>query len=203
MNEGAPARVDVSKFANPFSFRNKAGRVIWGWVWLLLFRPSPRLLFGWRRFLLRCFGAKIGKEVYVHPSVRIWAPWNLEMGDHSALGDSVDCYCMDRVVIGPHATVSQYSYLCAGSHDTSDPQMRLITAPIHIGASAWICADVFVGPGVTIGDGAVAGARAVVVKDVEPWTIVAGNPAKFVKKRTLREGSHGEEDTSKRSRAAT
>ena len=95
-------------------------------------------------------------------------------------------YCVDKVYIGPHATISQFTHLCTASHDIHCPHMRLITAPIRIEASAWVCADAFVGPGVRIGDGAVVAARAVAVKDVEPWTVVGGNPAKFIKRRELR-----------------
>jgi putative colanic acid biosynthesis acetyltransferase WcaF len=178
--------VGVSQYVSTFSIWQKLGRATWGVVWLLLFRPSPRICFAWRRFLLRCFGARVARGVRVYPSARIWAPWNLEMQEYSNLGPLVDCYSVDRIRIGAYATVSQYSYLCTASHDITDPKMKLITAPITIGAGAWVCADVFVSPGITLGEGAVAGARAVVTKDVEPWAVVAGNPAKFVKKRELR-----------------
>lgn len=171
---------------NPHSVGNKIGRTIWNIVWLLLYRPSPRFLHGWRRFLLRQFGAIVGKNVHPYPTARIWAPWNLEMGDHSCLGDHIDCYCVDKIRIGSHSTISQYSYLCTASHDYTDPSMPLTTAPIVIGEGVWIAADVFVGPGVAIGDGAVIGARSSVYKNVEPLTVVAGNPAMFIKKRELR-----------------
>jgi putative colanic acid biosynthesis acetyltransferase WcaF len=184
--ESRPQTVDVSRYASPLSRWNKLGRALWGVVWLLLFRPSPRPCFAWRRWLLRCFGARMGKGANVYSSCRVWAPWNLEMGDHSCLGFDVDCYCVDRVRIGAHATVSQYSYLCTASHDIRDPHMRLVTAPIAIGNGAWVCAGAFVGPGVVLGEGAVAAARAVVVKDVEPWAVVGGNPARFLGTRELR-----------------
>lgn len=179
-------KVDVSHCPSPHSLRNKIGRVIWGMVWLFLYRPSPKIFHGWRRFLLRLFGAKIGKGVHVYPSVKIWAPWNLEMGDHSCLANEVDCYCAAKIKIKAHATVSQYSFLCTASHDYEDPHMPLITAPIVLGDGVWIAADVFVAPGVTIGEGAVVGARSSVFKDVESWSVVAGNPAKLIKKRELK-----------------
>ena len=178
--------VDVSKARSAHSFGHKAMRAAWGVVWLLLFLPSPRPLHGWRRFLLRLFGARIGKAVHVYPSAKVWAPWNLEMDDHACLSFSVDCYCVDRISIGAHATVSQYSYLCGASHDYRDPALPLTPRPIVIGAGAWVAADVFVGPGVTIGDGAVVGARSTVMTDVEPWTVVSGNPAQFLKRRERR-----------------
>ena len=169
--------------ATPLSLRNTTGRAIWNVVWLLLFRPTPRPFHAWRSVLLRMFGAKLGKAVHPYPSARIWAPWNLEMGDHSCLSEDVDCYCVDKIRIGPHATVSQYSFLCTASHDHRDSAMPLVTAPITIGERAWIAADVFVAPGVTIGDGAVVTARSSVFSDIDPWTVAAGNPAESVKKR--------------------
>jgi putative colanic acid biosynthesis acetyltransferase WcaF len=113
------------------------------------------------------------------------------MGDYSSLGYDVDCYCVAQVSLGAHSTVSQYSFLCTASHDISDPHMRLTSAPIQIGDQAWICADVFVGPGVTVGQGAVAGARSVVLRDIAPWMVVAGNPAAEINKRRLTVGAEG------------
>ena len=181
-----PAEVDVSKCFSAHSTRNKLGRILWGVVWLFLYRPTPRFLHGWRRFLLRSFGAKIGRGTFPFPSVKIWAPWNLEVGDHCALSDGVNCYCVDRITIGSHVTISQDSFLCTASHDYEDPHFGLITAPIHIGDGAWVAADAFIAPGVSVGAGAVVGARASVFREVAPWTIVAGNPARFIKHRRLR-----------------
>lgn len=168
---------------------NKIARALWQTVWLLLYRPTPRILHTWRCFLLRIFGAKLGKAVHPYPSARIWAPWNLEMGDHSCLSESVDCYCVDRIVIGHHATVSQYSFLCTASHDFTRNDMPLVTAPIIIGDRAWVTSDVFVGPGVTIGDGAVVTARSSVFNDIEPWCVASGNPARPVRPRVMKETS--------------
>ena len=165
---------------------NKIARVLWQVIWLLLYRPTPRLFHLWRCMLLRLFGAQLGKAVHPYPSSRVWAPWNLEMGDHSCLSEQVDCYCVDKIRIGAHATVSQYSFLCTASHDYTDPAMSLITAPITIGERAWITADVFIAPGVNIGEGAVILARSSVFKDVEPWMVAAGNPAKVVKARVFK-----------------
>ncbi len=179
-------RIDGRAAPSPFNSRNRLGRMLWGWVWWVLFRPSPPRFFGWRRFLLRRFGAELHESAFIHPTVRIWAPWNLEMHAASTLGPGVECYSMDRITIGEQVTVSQRAHLCTGSHDITDVQMRLITAPIMIKAESWVCAEVFIGPGVTIGCGAVVAARAVVVKDIEPWTVVGGNPARFIKPRVLR-----------------
>lgn len=169
--------VDISNKPSPYSFQNKVMRVLWGIVYSSVFRFSPRKCHAWRRWLLRLFGAKLGKNTKVFPSTKVWAPWNLEMGDHSTIAQDVDCYCAGRIRIGSHTTISQYSYLCAASHDYTHPRMLLYTDPITIGNAVWVCADVFVGPGVTIGDGVVVGARSSVFKDLPEWTVCVGSPA--------------------------
>ncbi len=179
------SKVDVSDYRDVHSTGNRIVRAMWGVVWALLFRLSPRICHGWRRLLLRLFGARVGRGVHVYPSVKIWGPWHLRMADHSCLAPYVDCSCVAPITIGKHATVSQYTYLCTGSHDFEQSRMPLITAPIVIEDQAWVCACVFVAPGVTIGQGSVVGARSVVVKDVPRWTVVAGNPAKFIKERIV------------------
>lgn len=176
------------------SLANKLARTVWQVVWLLLYRPTPRLFHPWRCLLLRLFGAKLGRAVHPYPSVRIWAPWNLEMGDHACLSEGVDCYCVAPIRIGAQTTVSQYSFLCTASHDYTRADMPLVTAPITIGELVWITADVFVGPGVTIGDGAVVTARSSVFTDIRPWVVARGNPAVPVKARVL-QGDQPEEGT--------
>lgn len=180
-------QVDLSKYVSPLSTRNKVGRVLWGLVETILFRPSLRPLYGWRRFLLRLCGAKVGDGALVDPGVRIWAPWNVEIGEHAWIGHDVDLYSVDKIVIGSNSIVSQYAFLCAATRDITDPQMSLVMAPIHIGPSAWVAAGAFVGPGITVGEGAVVGVRAVVTKSVPPWVVVGGNPAKYLKDRTLKD----------------
>lgn len=165
--------------------RNRIARVAWNLVYMILYRPSPVPLHGWRRFLLRCFRAKIAEGAHAYPTARIWAPWNLVMGRNSCLGSHVDCYSVAVVSLGDDAIVSQYSYLCSASHDYQDPGFQLVAAPITIGSMAWIAADVFIGPGVTVGEGAVVGARSTVLKDVPPWAVAAGNPCKVIKHRLL------------------
>lgn len=175
---------------SPHPLSNKVARSLWRIAYLTLFRPSPRLLHRWRILLLKAFGAHIGKGSVVYSSVKIWAPWNLTMGDYSALSHDVDCYCVDKIIIGNHCTISQYSFLCTGSHDYNLPERPLITAPITIHDYAWIAADVFVAPGVTIENGAIIGARSTVVKDVQQFCVVAGNPAKVIKKLMQHSTSH-------------
>jgi len=179
-------RVGPRECPSPHTLKNKLGRALWGVVYVTLFRPSPRILHAWRRGLLRLFGAQVGRGAKVFGSARIWAPWNLSLGEQAALSHDVDCYCVAPIRIGDHATVSQYAMLCAATHDIEDPHMRLIAKPITIADEAWVCAGAFVGPGVRVGQGAVVGARSVLTKDAASWTVVAGNPAVPIKQRVLR-----------------
>ena len=168
------------------SFVNKMRRVLWAVCWCLFYRCTPATMHGWRRILLRMFGASIGKGAHPYPSSKIWAPWNLTMDDDSCLSHGVICYNVAPVHLGKNVTVSQYSHLCTATHDYTNPDMPLMIAPIRIGDSAWITADVFVGPGVTIGEGAVINARSSVFTDIQPWTVAKGYPAKSYKRRILK-----------------
>lgn len=177
--------VELTKYENKLSFRNKLGRFIWNIAYWFLFRPfSAKIFKGWRNFVLKCFGAKIKGSVLVYASAKIWAPWNLEL-DTACIAENTVIYSVDKIKLEKSAVVSQYAYLCTASHDVSKSSRPLITAPIIIKEKAWIAADAFIGMGVTVGEGAVVGARSAVFKDVAPWTIVGGNPAKFIKKRVL------------------
>jgi len=160
-------------------------RVLWMLVGRPLFAWSPRPFFGWRRFVLRRFGAEIGTGVNIYPSATIYFPWNLTVGDWSAVGEHAMIYNLGPITIGAQVTISQNAHLCAGTHDHTDPAMPLLKPPIAVEDQAWICADAFVGPHVTVGEGAIVGARAVAVKDVEAWSIVGGNPARAIGTRTL------------------
>jgi putative colanic acid biosynthesis acetyltransferase WcaF len=175
-------------YQSGLGWTNKAGRALWNFVWICMFRFTPRLpvFWAWRRFLLRLFGAKVGRGVKIYPSARIWMPSNLEAGNQSMIGPYTDIYTVDKVVLGENAWVSQYCFLCTASHSITDPNRALVTRPIHIGRGAWVAAGAYVGPGVTIGEGSVVGARACVVNNVEPWTVVGGNPARHL--RRLRRG---------------
>lgn len=168
--------VKTNRAAQKWTAGEQVIRVLWALV-TPLFRFSPRVLWGWRRMLLRLFGAKVGANAHIYPSVRITIPWNLSVGEQAAVGDRAILYALGPIRIGARATISQYAHLCAGTHDWRDPAMPLVKRPLVIGDDAWVCADAFVGPGVTIGDGAIVGARAVTMKDVEPRSIVGGNPA--------------------------
>jgi putative colanic acid biosynthesis acetyltransferase WcaF len=167
-----------------FGVRNRIARAAWGLVYAVLFRPSPRPCHRWRALLLRAFGARIGAHVHVYPGARVWAPWNLSIESHVGVGDGANLYNMGRLTLGHHVTVSQGAHLCGGTHDVDSRNFQLVTGEIHVGAHAWICADAFVGPGVRIPEGAVVGARSVVVRDLpEPWTVYAGHPARKLRGR--------------------
>ena len=181
-------RIDLSQYHNALSRKHQMIRLLWGVVWAVFARPLPRSVgSGWKRFLLRLFGAKIHPTAVVYSSAKVYYPANLEMGEYSCLASDVDCYNVDKIIIGANTTVSQGVYLCTASHDITNHLNPLITAPIVIEDQVWIAAGAFVGMGVTIGEGTVVGARAAVFKDVEPWTVVGGNPARFIKKRTIKE----------------
>lgn len=168
-----------------FSRRNRARRALWGLIYLLLFRPSPRQMHSWRSILLRLFGATVGKGCHIYPKVVIWAPWNLVVESQASAADGVNLYSMARITIGRRAVISQGAHICTGSHDYTDPSFCLYAKPITIGAESWICADAFLGPGVTIGEGAVIGARSVVIRDMPNWTVCAGHPCTPIKPRSL------------------
>ncbi|MBR1712234.1 MAG: putative colanic acid biosynthesis acetyltransferase [Alloprevotella sp.] len=161
-------------------------RIVWSVAWPALTWFLPRSVgSGWKRWLLRLFGAQVHPTAVVYTGAKIYYPANLRMDARSCLATGVDCYNVDKVVLCEGSTVSQDAYLCTASHDISDPAHRLVTAPICIGARAWVGARAFVGMGVTLGEGAVAGAMSVVTRDVAPWTVVAGNPATEIKRRVL------------------
>jgi putative colanic acid biosynthesis acetyltransferase WcaF len=176
--------VEKNRRARKYSSGELARRVLWTLA-QPIFRFSPRPCFGWRRFLLRCFGAKVGHGVHVYPTATIYFPWNLEAGDETAIGERALIYNLGRVTLGPRVTISHGAHVCAGTHDHTKPDFPLLRPPIMIGPEVWICADAFVGPGVTIGEGAIVGARAVAMKDVRPWSIVVGNPARETKRREI------------------
>lgn len=172
-----------TEIKSPFPLDHRFGRLLWSVVWVLLFRPFPRLFFRWRRLLLVLFGARIDATARVYGTARIWAPWNLVMGPRSILGEHVDCYNVAPVTFGERAMVSQYAYLCTAGHDVQEPGLKLTAAPIVLQRHAWVCAKAIIGMGVTVGEEAVVALGAVAVRSVESWTIVGGNPAREIGKR--------------------
>ncbi len=177
-----PLQTDVARNrrVRKYSRRENAARIMWIAAWPF-FASSPRPMWGWRRIILRLFGAKVGANVHVYPTARITMPWNIEIGDQAAVGDRAILYALGQIVIGERATISQGAHICAGTHDISRPDRPLLKMPITIGDDAWVAADAFLGPGVTVGKGAIVGARSVVMKDVEPACVVVGNPARKIR----------------------
>lgn len=181
-------KLDIAHYENALSRKHQMIRLLWGIVWPLGTWFLPRSMgMPWRRTLLRMFGAHIASTANIRSTTKVYYPANLWMDEYSCLDEQVNCYNVAPVRIGAQSTVSQGAFLCTASHDISHPQNPLITKPIIIKDQAWVAAEAFVGMGVTIGQGAVVGARACVLKDVEPWIVVGGNPARVLKKREIKE----------------
>lgn len=179
----------LSIFRLPANFRGRSGVIVQLW-WLVqatLFAMSPQFMYGWRNFLLRLFGAKIGVNVIIRPTARITYPWKLTVGNYAWVGDHVELYTLGEVVIGDNAVVSQRSYICTGSHDYRKASFDIYSLKTVIEAEAWVATDVYVAPGVTIGRGAVIGARSSVFSDMPAGMICVGSPAKPVKPRIMDE----------------
>lgn len=176
---------NLNRFQLPENFRGKSGWYVqlWWIVQSVLFRTSPQFMYGWRRFLLRLFGAKIGKNVILRPTMRTQFPWKVSIGDHSWIGDDVVLYSLGEIHIGKNVVISQKSYLCTGNHDYTDPTFPIYAEPIHIKNQCWLATDVYVAPGVTVGTGTVVGARSSVFKNLPPGKLCIGCPAKPIKDR--------------------
>jgi len=166
-----------------FSLANRLTRVAWTLVWGIGASWTPRQLASWRRFLLRCFGARMEPGSDVRASARVWLPANLHLGPRAVIGPQVNVYSMGPIELGADVLVSQGAHLCAGTHDSDSPEFQLVARPIRIGARAWIAAEAFVGPGAQIGEGVVLGARAVAFGELAPWTVYSGNPARPIRPR--------------------
>jgi putative colanic acid biosynthesis acetyltransferase WcaF len=171
---------------HPLAYKVRRG--LWNLCWLLLFRPSPkRLGMHWRNWLVRRFGGTVRGSCLLHPSCRILEPWNLDLGEFTAVGERANLYNFAPITIGPHSVVSQDTVLCTGTHDYESNAMPLLKKPIRLGAHVWVTSNCFVHPGVTIGDGCVVGAGSIVTRDLPAWTVCAGNPCRPLKQRIIRD----------------
>ena len=171
-----------------FSIGNRLERVAWGLAWLVLARFTPPPLHGWRRLVIRAFGARVGANTRVHASAKIWLPRNLDLGDNVLIGPGTRLYNQGLITIGCHTVVSQRAHVCASSHDLSDPNFQLVLRPVTIGAHCWVAAEAFVGPGVVMGDHAVLGARAALFSAAQAGGVYSGNPARLIKHRPVPAG---------------
>lgn len=159
-------------------------------MWMLcrpILRLLPRQFYGLRNSLLRAFGAKIGEGVRLYPSVDIFFPWNLEIGDEVTIADRVQLYSLGKIIIGAGTMISYGAHFCAGSHDYTAVNLPLLKPAVRLGRGVWVCAEAFVGPGVEVGDFSIIGARAALFKSFEPCSIIGGNPAKRIKERPIPE----------------
>ena len=176
-----PRFQDLSRSKVPPGFRGRSGLIVllWQTVQQTLFAWSPQPAYGWRRWLLRLFGAEVGRGVLVRPTARVTYPWKVKLGNYCWIGDNAELYSLGPITVGDNAVVSQHSYVCAATHDYKNITFPLVAKAVVIEREAWIAADCFVAPGVTIGAGAIVGARSTVLQSVAAATIVAGQPAQF------------------------
>lgn len=175
-----PTPVNAVRHQSPYSFRAKAGRMLWSVTEVTLFRMTWPTWYRYRAFLLRCFGAEVSPGSRIRRTCRFMCPWNLRVGADTATGENVFFYCLGQVRIGERVTLSHDAVLCAGTHDHRTIEMPLLREPVTIEDDAWVAFGGFVGPGVTIGQGAIVAARGVAVRDLEAWGIFGGNPAKRI-----------------------
>jgi putative colanic acid biosynthesis acetyltransferase WcaF len=166
-----------------FSLWNRAARLLWGVVYVLLYRTSPRPMHAWRAMLLRLFGAKLGAKCHFYAKAKVWAPWNLICEDRVSVADDAELYNPSPLTLDSHAIVSQGAYVCGATHLYNDPAFPLVSYPMRLGAYSWVCARAVVSPGVNLGTGAILALSSVATKDLEPFGIYAGVPARKVKER--------------------
>ena len=182
-----PLRIDLYKVPGGTPLKVKLLRALWGLFQIPFWAHTPKALSPLRIALLKLFGAKIGPACEIGAGVRIWVPWNLTMGERSAIGFEAEIYNFAPVIIGRHVVVSQYTYICTSTHDYTHPYFPLVSKPIRIESQAWVASGCLISPGVTIGEGAVIGARSLVTKSMPAWTVCAGSPCKPIKERVIRE----------------
>jgi len=178
----------LEQFRLPQGFRGRSGWYVQFW-WLVqatLFAMSPQFMYGWRNFLLRLFGARVGQGVIIRPSVRVTYPWKVSIGNQVWIGDHAELYSLGEIEIGDDVVISQKSYLCAATHDFTKISFDMMAQKITIEDQVWLATDVFVSPGVSIGRGALIGARSSVFADMPEGMICLGSPAKPVKPRGMK-----------------
>ena len=175
-----------SRYSSPWNRKEAVLIRIWECFWNLFIRWNPKLFFPWHLFCLKIFGCKVYGRPFIAPTCRIYAPWLLKISNKACLATGCEVYNLGPIEIGERATIAQYAYLCNGTHDLSDPKSPLLVGEIKIQKDVFIGAKAIILPGLTISEGSVIGAGSVLTKDTEPWGIYAGNPAKYIKRRILK-----------------
>lgn len=194
--EELPANGASDPYLRPaFPAKDRARRLAWNVCRVLLYRPSPRPFHAWRSFLLRSFGATMGRDCHFYPASKVWAPWNLICAENVTAADGVDIYNPAPMRFGSHAILSQDAFLCGATHDYDDPCFPLLAYRMEFGAYSWICARASVAPGVSVGEGSVLGLGSVATRDLEPWSVHAGTPAVKIKERRRRADPRAPSDT--------
>ncbi|MBL9000007.1 MAG: putative colanic acid biosynthesis acetyltransferase [Phycisphaerae bacterium] len=184
VSPGSVASIDPEvRYRSPYSTREKIGRFLWAVVEKTVFRLSFPTWYGWRASLLRLFGARVGPQSQIRRTVHFECPWNFICGDHCAIGEHAIIYALGTITLGNRVSISQYSHLCAGTHDFQQKTLPLLRPPIVLKDDAWLGAEAFIGPGVTLHEGALLGARGSAFKDLDAWSMNAGNPARRIKDR--------------------
>lgn len=166
-----------------FSLSNRLRRVLWNIVYAVLYRLSPRPFHAWRAMLLRLFGAKLGPACHFYPRARVWAPWNLICEERVSVADDAELYNPSPLYMGSHCIVSQAAYICGATHEYNNPEFRLVHFPTRLGPYSWVCARATVNPGVNLGAGAILALGSVATRDLEPFGIYAGIPARKIRQR--------------------
>lgn len=177
---------DLSLYRFPKNFRGRNVFVVqtWWFVQAVFFNLSPQFMYGWRRFLLRLFGARIGTGVILRPSVKVTYPWKVRIGDRSWLGDDVVLYSLGEIEIGADTVISQKCYLSAGSHKYNKTAFPIYSEKISIEDECWLATDVFVACGITVGKGTVVGARSSIFNNLPAGKVCYGSPAKVIRDRS-------------------
>lgn len=185
MNNNIKEHHQNNPFDSPWSISKRIKMIVWEYVWMLLCSWTPKPANSWRLLWLKLFGCTIYGKPFVHQRARIQIPWNLILHDRACLGDRTNAYTLGVIEIFEYATVGQEAYLCTGTHAFNKQSMNLITTKITIGKNVFIGARAFIMPGITIADNAIIGAGSLVTRNVESNAIMAGNPAKHIKFRTI------------------
>ncbi|MAO22578.1 MAG: hypothetical protein CMJ35_10400 [Phycisphaerae bacterium] len=179
-NTEAPPRVDEPPRKSPWSTKAKVLRLLWAVVEVTLWRYSPTPAWGFRRFLLRCFGARVGRGVRVHPSVKVIIPWNIDLGQGVVVYERAILYALGTITVGERSEIGPLAHICAGTHDYTSPAFTLLREPISIGKDCLIGIAAFVAPSIILADGTVLEPRSAMYSNSEEGCVYIGNPAKPV-----------------------